>query len=92
VAEEDCWAITQAEGRLRCGLSGYSVPEFRFPLNSLAYTYIVDHMYTRLRLAQNSTCAGPSGRQLLRKSGSRNCGIFTGNSTLTKERPIPTKN
>ena len=61
-------------------------------VNSLAYTYIVDHMYTRLRLAQNSTCARPSGRQLLRKSGSRNYEIFTGNSTLTKEHPIPKKN
>jgi len=32
------------------------------------YIYIYIYIYTEIRLAKNSTCAGPSGAQLLRKS------------------------
>jgi hypothetical protein len=34
VAEEYCWAITQAAGRSCCGRSGYRVLEFGFQLDS----------------------------------------------------------
>jgi hypothetical protein len=35
--------------------------QFVFQLGSFVYTHIVDHMCTSFRLAQNSTCARPSG-------------------------------
>ena len=68
VAEEYCWAITQAMGRSCCGRSGSSVLDFTFQLGSLLCTQTVDHMYTQIRLTLNSTCDGPSRKHLLRKS------------------------
>jgi hypothetical protein len=50
VAEEYCWAITQAEGRSCYGRSGFSVLEFGFQMDSLVYAYVADHMYTQYRL------------------------------------------
>ena len=38
--EEYYWAITQAEGRSRCGRSGPSVMKCGFELNLLVYTYV----------------------------------------------------
>ena len=40
VAEEYCWAITQAAELSCCGRSGYSVLEFGFQTDCLLYTYI----------------------------------------------------
>jgi hypothetical protein len=37
------------------------VLEIGFQLDSLLYTYVVGRMDTQLRLARNSTCAGPAG-------------------------------
>ena len=53
VAEEFCWAITQAAGRSCCSRSGSCVLEFGFQLDSLVCTYIFDHTYAQLRLAPN---------------------------------------
>jgi hypothetical protein len=76
VVEEYCWATAHLAGR-----SGWAdqVPpcwEFEYQLDCVIYThtcyiytYMFDHMYTRLQLAQNSTCARPSGKQLLRITG-----------------------
>jgi hypothetical protein len=50
VAEEYCWAITQAVGPSCCGRSGSSVLEGWFQLDSLVHTYIVDHTHTQFRL------------------------------------------
>ena len=49
-----------------CCRSGSSVMQFRYQLYT--YTYTFDHMNNQLRLAQNSTCAGPSGAHLMPKS------------------------
>jgi hypothetical protein len=51
VAEEYCWAITQAAERYCCGRSGSSESEFGCQLDSLVCTHTVDHMCTRFRLA-----------------------------------------
>ena len=51
VAEEYCWAMTQALGRLYCGRSGSSVMEFEFQLDCLAYTHIVDQVCSQFQLA-----------------------------------------
>jgi hypothetical protein len=60
VAEEYCWAMTKTAGRSCCNLSGSSALEFGFQLDSLVYTYIVDHMHSKFRLPkelpQVSTC------------------------------------
>jgi hypothetical protein len=53
-----------------CCRSGSNVMQFRFQLESLVYIYVFDHMYNQLRFAQNSTCTGPSGAHLMRKSAS----------------------
>jgi hypothetical protein len=37
-------------------------PDHDIPL----YIWVRDHMYTQFQLAQNSTCTGPAGMQLLR--------------------------
>ena len=83
-------------GWLSCRLSSYSVLEFRFPLNSVLYTYVVVHLYNRLRLTQNSTFVGPSGPELLLKSVSncnRNYGFFLQKTRRwQKERTVPQKN
>jgi hypothetical protein len=47
VAEEYCWAITQAASKSRCVLSGPSVLTLVFHMDCVAYTHIVDHMYTQ---------------------------------------------
>jgi hypothetical protein len=60
MAEEYCWAITQAAGRSSCGPSSSSVLKFGFQLDSLVYTYTAEHMHTEFWLAHNSTCATPS--------------------------------
>jgi hypothetical protein len=62
VAEEYCWAITQAAGRPCCGQSGSSWgADFnRTLLYVHIYVHVVDRMSTDFRLALNSTCAGPS--------------------------------
>jgi hypothetical protein len=46
VAEEYCWAITQAAGRSCCGSAGSVVLEFRVQLDSL-----LQHIYTQFRFA-----------------------------------------
>jgi len=51
VAEEYCWAITQAAGRSCGGRSDSSVLGFGFQLDSLVYSYVVEHVYPELRLA-----------------------------------------
>jgi hypothetical protein len=48
--------------RLQCAMACTSP-------HSLVFRYVVDHMHSQLRIAQNSHCAGPSGTYLLRKSG-----------------------
>jgi hypothetical protein len=49
MAEEYCWAITQA-----AGLLGSSV------LDSLVCAYLVDHIKIEFRREQSLSCAGPS--------------------------------
>lgn len=44
--------------------------EFGFKLNALVFTYVVNHTYTQILVAENSNCAVLSGTQLLRKSAS----------------------
>jgi hypothetical protein len=71
MAEEYYWAITETAERSCCGQSGSGELAFGFQFDCfIQYTYTVDHTYTHLRFAQNSPCAGSSGMQLLRKSGS----------------------
>ena len=38
MADEYCWAITQATGRVCCGRSGSGVSEFRFQLHYLVHS------------------------------------------------------
>jgi hypothetical protein len=60
VAEEYCWAITEAGGgRPCCGRSASTALESGFQRNPPVYTYIVARTYIQFRLAQNSTCAAP---------------------------------
>jgi len=49
VAEEYCWAITQAAGRSCCGRSGSNALESLFRLDSLVRKYTGDHMHIQLR-------------------------------------------
>ena len=49
LAEEYCWAITQAAGRSCCGRSGSSALESVFRLDSLVRKYTGDHTYTEFR-------------------------------------------
>jgi hypothetical protein len=58
VAEEYCWAITQAAVKSCCSRLVASVLEFGFELDSLVYAYIVDDVYTEFRLAQNYGSSG----------------------------------
>ena len=51
MAEEYCWAITQAAGRSCGGRSDSSVLGVGFQLDSLVYSYMFEHMYPELRLA-----------------------------------------
>ena len=51
MAEEYCWAITEAEGRSRYGRSGSIVLEFGFQLYIFLYTYAVNHLYTQFQLS-----------------------------------------
>jgi len=50
MAEEYCWAITQAVGWYCWCLSGSVVLEFGFQLDPLVRNNTVDPMYARLRL------------------------------------------
>ena len=43
LAEEYCWAITQAEGWSCCGLSHFIVLEFEFQLDFIVYTDTIVH-------------------------------------------------
>jgi hypothetical protein len=81
VAEEYLSELTHAKGQSHCGRYISSELEFRFQPDWLEETYVVDHMYTQFRLGQNSTWAGFSGTQLLRKSGSVCICIFFNGST-----------
>jgi len=56
---------TKAAGLSRCGRGGPTVLEFGFKLNTLVFTYVVNHMYTQFLFAVNSNSA-----VLLRKSAS----------------------
>jgi len=58
LAEEYCWAITQAAGRSCCGRSGSSVLEFGYQLDSLVCTYIYSWPYSYVYSV--TACAGPS--------------------------------
>lgn len=49
VAEECCWAITQAVGRPCCGRAGSSMVEFGFQVDPFLYTYIVDDILSIFR-------------------------------------------
>jgi len=49
VAEEYCWAITQAGGQPFCGRSDTSALESVFRLDSLVRKYTGDHMHTQFR-------------------------------------------
>lgn len=69
VAEDYWWTMTKEVGRSHCSLSGSSMLEFGFQLDSVAYTYIVEHIHTQFWLLQNTTCYGPSRIQLLCKLG-----------------------
>lgn len=51
VAEEYCWAVTQVLGPLCRGLSVSSVNVFGFQLDFLAYTRVVDQVYTQFQLS-----------------------------------------
>lgn len=59
VVDEYCWLITLAAGWSYCGQSVSSVLEFRFHLEALICTGILDHTYTKFELAPdfwNVTC------------------------------------
>jgi hypothetical protein len=62
VAEEYCWAITQAAGWPCSGRSGSSLLGCEFQPDPLvcAYIHVVDRMDTDFRLTLNSPCGGPS--------------------------------
>jgi hypothetical protein len=75
VAEEYCWATTQAAGRWCCGLSDSSALESIFRLEPLERTYTVGHMYTQFRVAlslpaRNYSLSREVSVQLLRSIGS----------------------
>jgi hypothetical protein len=55
VAEQYCWAITQASGWSCCGQSGCDVLKFGLQLDFLVHTHILtaDHMYTHILIADN---------------------------------------
>jgi len=42
-------------GQTCCDRTGCSVLEFGFQLDSLAYTYTVEHIYNKFKPVQNST-------------------------------------
>jgi hypothetical protein len=48
-------------GQSCCDRTSFSVLEFGFQLDSLAYTYTVEHIYNKFQPPQNSICARPSG-------------------------------
>jgi hypothetical protein len=47
VAEEYCSTMTKTVGQSWCSLSGSNILEFRFQLDSAAYTYTVKHIHTQ---------------------------------------------
>ena len=51
MAKECCWAITQMEGRSRCGLSGSSVKEFGFLHDFHLYAQQLDNICTHFLVA-----------------------------------------
>ena len=61
VADESCWAITQAVGRSGGVRSGSGVLGFGFQLDCLGCRCVGDHLCPELGLAQNSTCPGSIG-------------------------------
>jgi hypothetical protein len=67
--EEYCWAITLGPRRSYYGRSGSSVLDFGFKLACLIYAHTVGHIKAEIKFALNSTCAGESGKELLRKMG-----------------------
>jgi hypothetical protein len=52
VAEEYCWAITQAAGLSCCGRSGSRVLAIGFQLACHVYTYMVERMYCDFRVVE----------------------------------------
>lgn len=51
VAEEYCWAMTQATGQSCCGKLSFSMVDSGFKLDSLTHAYISEYMNTEFRLA-----------------------------------------
>ena len=51
MAEERCWAITQAVGRSCCGQSSPSVLDFGFKPDSIGKAYILDNICAQFRFA-----------------------------------------
>jgi len=51
VAEEYCWAMTQATGQSCCDKLSFSVVDSRFQLDPLIHAYISDDMHTEFWLA-----------------------------------------
>ena len=60
LVEAYCWAIAHAAGQSRWAIQVPLCREFGYQLDSVIYTYILDHMYTRIQLAKNSTYVGLS--------------------------------
>ena len=56
LAEEYCWAMTQAAGRSFCGRSGASVVGLGFKLDSAIYVYIHTHVHTYIRVIRHCQC------------------------------------
>jgi len=68
LAEEHCWAMTEAAGRSCYGRSGSSVLEFGFQPVCLSldfcwnplFMHIVDHTHTKLRLGAKLDLSAPA--------------------------------
>jgi hypothetical protein len=73
VAEEYCWAITQAAGRSCCGRSGSSMLEFGFQLDTQVYAKVVDRVMQPIPVAKLSE-AWDCGRWLSGIMGSNPTG------------------
>lgn len=68
LAEECCWAITQAAERSYCGRSGSIVLGFGSQVHPVVYRYIFDHVHTEFRLVQSVTVVRPTVTELFSKS------------------------
>ena len=49
MAEEYCWAITEAVDRSCCGPSGSSELQFGLKMDSLVYSHVFEHMFAQFR-------------------------------------------